>query len=260
MAVLDCSTRESTIDSLVRILDIDRNSLHRAINDFYYYDYIQSHPWPVSASDQKTGEGILLALKKTVNPSVIEYANYFHVTRCSDPSIFFDRGLQPLGEVLNDIWTFLFGLLRDELSLEEWNLFRKESETTNLWNCDNYKSKIQDRSVAEGPFGFLIREIAFNPSPCSNVDYYRMGSEIVGDICNCFEGYYSLDLLKRYLEATKSCIVKFRALNKAGAVETALYYLYLYYHKMEFDDFLNCCFDGKGKTVEPDAIEEVEII
>jgi hypothetical protein len=60
------------------------------------------------------------------------------------------------------------------------------------------------------PYAMLVKDIGFND--VGNHNYLRV-PEIVEDICLSFQQQYGVDLLQRYLNNTKSCIVKFYSNN-----------------------------------------------
>jgi hypothetical protein len=143
---------------------------------------------------------------------------WFHLTRIFDDNTF-EQGILPLGERIDSIWEFLHRLTRDHISTEEWDKFRLElcdrSQVRDRHGAYLYNTKVPNPALW-GPFAFLVRDVAFRTDEVGSHDCLRV-PEIVEDICKCYSGTYSFDLLEAYRKQTKPCIVKFIH-NEAGKI------------------------------------------
>ncbi len=109
-----------------------------------------------------------------------------------------------------------------------------------------------------GPYGMLVREVAFCLAEVGNHDYLDI-PEIVEDIALCFAEQYEFDLRSAFIENSKPCIVKFIDQNPhEWCLTPALYYLYTKFRGESLSRWCNTCFDGQGKPVRPDQIKLIE--
>jgi hypothetical protein len=156
--------------------------------------------------------------------------------------------------MLDSIWHFLSMIAADWSTAEQWNAFRDDMRGQGA--CQ-YQSKV-GFEFAEGPFGFLIREIVLDPTQVGNHDYLGI-PEIVEDICLSYNETFGRDLRDRYLEATRPCIVKFRSLEvRPDGLAAAITYIHYKLVGEELCGDCNTCFDGQGTTVDPRDILSVE--
>ena len=127
-------------------------------------------------------------------------------------------------------WSTSSGRLRelagDEITDEEWADFRNSVEA-GAGGHDGvlYRLKTGGR-IHFGPFGLIMRETFFDPYATGSHDYLGC-PEIVQDISRCYTSARGGDLERRFCEAAKGCIVKFRSANcRPGDVKAALWYAY----------------------------------
>lgn len=119
-----------------------------------------------------------------------------------------------------------------------------------------YQMKTYNTSIHGGPFGHLVREIAFHARRLSQHDYLDI-PEIVEDIGSCFASYFhhrpGVDLNQRFRDATKPCIVKFQTTipddYARHAWPAALLYVYAALHgdAVYYDSL--CGYDAKGRLI-----------
>lgn len=179
--------------------------------------------------------------------------HWFHATRVI-PGTLFDDGIKPLPAMLDFIWHFLRGLAADWSTAEQWNAFR--AEMPGQGGCQ-YHSKV-GYDFAEGPFGFLVREIILEPALVGNHDYLRI-PEIVEDIGLSYDEAFGRHLRKRYLEVTQPCIVKFKSVEaRPDALAAALTYVHCKLIGLELCVHCNTCFNGEGRAVDPRNVLAVE--
>jgi hypothetical protein len=103
----------------------------------------------------------------------------------------------------------------------------------------------------------LAREVGFHPNEHGNHDYFRT-PEIVEDICRVYTSFRGVDLLSKYIEQTRPCIVKFHAPGRAKELGTALYYLHEHFKHSEPLSSCSICFGGEGTGIPPEHILKVE--
>lgn len=185
-----------------------------------------------------------------------ERAHYFHGTRAIDPEAFCRRGILPLDQVVEELWATLRGLAGDEISDEDWAAFRRSLESGAGGHSGTlYRMKTGGR-IHFGPFGLVVRETFVEPRAAGSHDYLGC-PEIVQDVASCYAG----GLERRYCDAAKPCIVKFRSTQlRPGAIKAALWYAYTKLRDGEISPNSNYSFDGDGVAVPAEDILDVEIV
>jgi hypothetical protein len=206
------------------------------------------------------GEEVILShvLESGGKEPVVEEAVWFHITRCFAETDFAE-GLLPLGDVLELLWRNLYSLVAEEVPAEEWRQCRDGLQTDGNHSARLYRMKVAGRHLW-GPYGMLIRDLAFDPQPVRNHDFLR-GPEIIEDICRCFLALHGIDLLSRFRSATRPCIVKF--VGEAPTIDcvgSALLYLHLKYRGLPLSQRCNCNFDAAGTPVSRSQILEVQLL
>lgn len=69
-----------------------------------------------------------------VDSLAFDGAYYFHGTRITlGPDLFVTRGILPLNQILDEIWSALYELVADERSPHEWIEFRRSVESGAGW-------------------------------------------------------------------------------------------------------------------------------
>ena len=110
-----------------------------------------------------------------------------------------------------------------------------------------------------GPYGVLVRDVAFCPAEIGNHDYLGI-PEIIEDISLCFVEQYGFDLRSAFIQNSQPCIVKFIDYTPdPRCLPPALYYLYSRFHGEPLSLSCNTCFDGLGKSVRQKQIQRVEV-
>ena len=79
---------------------------------------------------------------------------WFHATRTHNPKSF-KNGIFPTNEMLNSTWSFLFSLVRDQITEQDWQGFRTQVEA-NYYDL-GMKTFESKREYEQGPYGI------FNP-------------------------------------------------------------------------------------------------
>lgn len=109
-----------------------------------------------------------------------------------------------------------------------------------------------------GPFGVLVRELAFEPDQVCNHDYLAI-PETIEDIGRFLWQRYGYDIRTPYEERSRACIVKFRAPGiPRNAVSTAIEFLFCRWRGVAMDVACNYCYDGKGSAVPAGSILQIE--
>jgi hypothetical protein len=250
MLVLDCQTTDSIYMSLEAIAGANRGAIEAFLKDMdlnSYYGGGSPPPCP--------GNEFLLDAFRCAFGTDLSYDKtcWFHLTRTDNASTFED-GILPLGQRLDSLFDWLYGLFDSAVTQQQWNDFRQEiSQRGSLI----YKMKTES-PFHWGPYAILVRDLAFKPVEVGNHDYFS-GPEIIEDICDCFEKQYQVSLLKIFLQKTKPCIVKFIDYGtRSNYVRAALWHLHKIVWQETCTDYCNDCFDGKGVPVSREQILSVE--
>lgn len=251
MTILDCESVESTYNSLESILGIGIRDLKVAFKSFNMDSFYAENPHYPDPPEN-------LLLEKIIGRSstlpAFDQVCWFHLTR-TVPTNTFDEGILPLGEQIEKIWVFLYSLIEQDFPQEEWNNFR--CDLGNSHSADLYRMKVND-SLHWGPYGVLVKDIAFRAKEVGNHEYFRT-PEIVEDICTCFNEKYNLDLQEAFFNNTKPCIVKFiDETPRPDCIEAAMYYLYMMFYGNELSLFCNTCFDGEAAAVPKERILNIK--
>jgi len=247
MILLDCKSAESTCLSLEKILNLGRADIRAFLSDIDGKGF-----------DSQTGKSFgeylfrLLIGKHGRREIKADGVCWFHATRTPD-HMRFQKGLIPLGEFVELAWTDLHQLVRGEVSDQKWQKFRHELESgaNRTQDADWYRGKL--KSDHGGPWGFLVRASAFS------CDDYLQVPEIVQQICNCVHEAFGIDLLERFQECSRPCIVEFWSDDTKDIerlVAEALWYLWEYGHGKPYR--CQYSFNGEGNAVLPERIRKVE--
>lgn len=236
--ILDCSSYESTKKSLLDIFSTTEEKLAavlQSINPF------ESSYKP--AKEVLYDETCDILGQPKDNISVV----WFHGTRTEDDSLFHKFGILTKSEARKFIEPRLIELSEG-----------MESFGSNPFSL-SLSGKQGDHD--EGPFAFLIRDIAIHaPSPNHN---YLDAPEMVEDIAGTLLGENYLQLVNRFKETSAPCLVSFTSESKGYELSHALLYLKLVEEgetHFEAASSANTFFDSESVVVSPDRIQSVEII
>jgi hypothetical protein len=248
MVALDCESFESALHSSAAILGISPSQLLAALREYY-----------TSLSEAERNNGLCI-------DSLVDHCfgvcahdlpappltNWFHATRVA-PGTAFGEGILPLSAMLDPIWTFLGQLAGDWSTKEEWLTFRN-----NMKGRGAYQYHKRLTRSDEGPYAFLVRPTIFVLDQLGHWDYLGI-PEIVDDICESHQEIFDRDLRRRFLDATRPCIVKFWSADTSpDEVATALAFIFTVVAGDEIST--NCVLDynRQGRRVEPGAIVSVQ--
>jgi hypothetical protein len=250
MIVLDCESTNSIYSSLEAISGAKRE----AIESFLKTIDLESLYNSSSPPQYPSNDFLLNAFARTLRSDLSYDATcWFHLTR-TDETITFEEGILPLGPNLESILNWLYRLFKGEIPEHQWSAFRTELPRRGSYI---YQAKTE-KQFYWGPYAILIRDLAFKPQEVGNHDYLS-GSEIIEDICYCFQEIFNVDLLALFRKKTKPCIVKFVDYHhNAKYVRAALWHLHKIAWQEKCTDYCNDCFDGRGAPIPKDQILKIE--
>lgn len=217
MKILDCESIESTYKSLETILGVKKSGICQLFDSIKVYEEMR----------ESNSDFLLSRIQEKTNCKThFDKTCWFHATRTWQDNEY-DEGLLPSYQAAPKIADFLCKLA-----------------------IQVHKDKINKENF--GPFGFLIREIAFVRN-ISFTDFFQ-SPEIVVDN----------DLEELYKANTVKCIVKFvDQQTPREALSTALLYAYHKHCGRPLDDPLDSLthpFNGKGTPVPKENICRIEFI
>lgn len=230
------------IDDLIK--NVDFNSLHERVVD--KYDYFTDFLFEYFRN--KFGVG------------TIDLIMWYHLSRSLNPESYYN-GILPLDEILPQLQSDLYCLVKDEISIYEWEKICNGKGAGFRKNRFDLKRECKDHY---GPYAMLVREIAFNSNQVGNHDYLRI-PEIIEDMCMGMENEYGIDLIGKYIEKSIPVITKFRKVvsdhgKDKNYIGTALCYLYCKLNNKKLSLICNTCFCGYGEGIKAEDIISVEVL
>lgn len=256
MNILDCENENKAYSSIQNITGLNKEEVNDIFKELDFDRFYSNHP---EVSEPNEVFPHLLEKDFNINYKV-DYVVWFHATRTHEIELF-NRGILHLSKVMEEIWQFLYGLIKNEVKHDQWNQFKKQFETNKLSHHNAYLYNLKMKNPSHwGPHGFLIKELIFKPDELGNWDYLG-APEIVYDICKAFDDHYKLNLLEKYFHSSKSVIIKFRdRFFMPAYIGYAFLYLYGKYMNEEIGRSCNCCFAAKGIEIKSNDILKVEVI
>jgi hypothetical protein len=255
--ILDCSSLQSTQQSLEKIIEIPSTGMLEALSHFDLDQFCVEH----QSDDRKPG-AILLeeVFNVDAGTKIPESISWFHGTRVINPESFRVNGIRPLSNQLDQIWIDLFSIVDHYVHQQEWETFREAVETTHPgYSANDYRMKTQD-ILHWGPYAVLVRDVLVNPTKFESVDYLNT-PEIIEDIGRCFHERTGDDLLSAFQQRSHACIIKFNDNTPIpDSVPIALHYLYCITQNIDLFPGCNTCFDGNGHPIEANHIIAIEVI
>ncbi len=236
--ILDCSSYESTKNSLLDIFSTTEEKLVSVLQSINPFEISYKPPEEVLYDEACDILGY-----PNDNISVV----WFHGTRTEDESLFHKLGILTKSEARKFI----------EPRLKEL------SEGMKSFGSNPFSMSLSGKQGDhdEGPFAFLIRDIAIHaPSPNHN---YLDSPEMVEDIAGTLLGENYLQLVNRFKETSAPCLVSFISTSKGYELAHALFYLKLVEDgesHFEAASSANTFFDSENIIVTPDRIKSVELI
>jgi hypothetical protein len=179
---------------------------------------------------------------------------WFHCTRTSPDNEFSD-GISPLNDSSHKVWQILLDLAPERTVREKLRAMKEKGV-----NDDLYALRTQN-SIHWGPYGILVRDVAFVAEDLSQHDYLKI-PELIEDICNAYQLDHGVSLHEHYSKVLKPIMVKFKSRYRVdfGCIESALGYAYRYIRDHKPDDMSITCIDCQGVAVSADQIVAVEYV
>lgn len=234
---LDCTSTESAFESVSAILGIDSDGLREILQSV---GAIPRENEPKAFVSQKV-------FSKISPPACSMSSIWFHTTRVINPDSFTTEGIHPKSVMYLKIYSLLKQLSQGMKSFGDY---------PNSLSA-NAKESIND----EGPFAFLFRSVAVN-APGFNHAYHK-SPEIVEDIAGLLLGANYKELVEKYKVISQPCLVTFHAKAENYVLESAIWYTYLIaigHNVLEAAESANTCFDGKGISVPPKDVINVQLL
>lgn len=254
--ILDCQNEKTALTSVADyfgkspviisdlIKTVDFNSLHeRVVDDYdYFTDFLFEY------------------FRKKFGVGMIDEIMWYHLSRSLNPESYC-KGILPLNEVLPQLQSDLYCLVKDRISNDEWIEICNGKGAGFRRTRFDLKRECKDHY---GPYAMLVREIAFNSNQVRNHDYLRI-PEIVEDMCMGMENEYGIDLIGKYIEKSTPVITKFRKVvcdheKDKNYIGTALCYLYCKLNNKRLSLICNTCFCGYGEAIKAEDIITVEVL
>lgn len=246
MRVLDCESIDSTYKSIEVITGLKTTEVIEFLTNYCPRKY------SIPGDRSILREFMKLSGKQKIEMDAV---CWFHLTRTYKGNLFLE-GILPLGDVIEELWEFLFSLM-DGFSRDKWDGLKKTIRNKEGHDAFLYNMKTSD-SIHWGPYAILIRDAAFRYEEIGNHNYLGI-PEIVEDICRCFDQFYQLE--NRFLRATSPCVVKFISYEtKEYYLGIALYYLYKVLHGEALSLNSNTCFDGGNKKIPNSKILDIQFL
>ncbi|BBT17353.1 hypothetical protein WP8S17C03_34020 [Metapseudomonas otitidis] len=251
MAVLDCETYGSTIESISQVYGVGVDSIEGFLKVIdLEAEYERSKIYHSCDTYLK-----ILFEQEFGAPRVqLDTVAWFHLTRTVSASDF-SQGILPLGQVLGRIWDMLDSLLDDPVQKANLAAMR-------VGGVDDfqYNLKSQDK-FHHGPYAMLVREAAFNSGRIGNHDYLEV-PEIIEDICSGYKKQFGHCIYRVIVSKLKKCIVKFESgkLVDDSLLAPALLYCWCKVRGEEFSSFANTCFDSEGVAIPKEKIVGVSFL
>ncbi len=236
--ILDCSSYETAKDSLLKIFNVSEIELVNLLKSSNPFDHASLPP-----EDALFDHACSIAGYPEDDIKVM----WFHGTRIEDETLFHKHGILTKTDARK--------LLEPRLKELAAGL---ESTGSNPFSVSlSGKEGPHD----EGPFAFLIREVAIHaPSPCHN---YLEAPEIVEDLAGIMLGQNYIKLVDRFKQISRPCVVAFLAPAKGCEIPHVLMYMKLVidgYTELDAGAAANTFFDAEGEVVPPERIHRVEVV
>ena len=250
--ILDCETKESTFESLSAIFNCNHSDLKSLLSEVDL-EQIYELQWREQLIPY-TEYVYNYVVKELGEPNSLDGVCWFHCTR-TVMSNKFKEGILPLGESINRVWSMMLDIVKNSHLHQQLATMKK-----NGVNNFQYTLKTED-SVHWGPYGILIRDVAFYTQELSQHDYLEL-PEIIQDICNGYYEKYQESILDIYKKALSPCIVKFLSDLRVDqdCLETALQYAYSSVRRLPPNGGAVDCFDGEGKTIKNEQILSIKFL
>lgn len=246
---LDCHTPETAMQSLVSILGIRTDELRERFIAFDLESYFKM------TGCREEVEDVLLRLAAGSEGCISKPSDtcWFHAARVPSTTDFESRGILPVSQNADALWTTLRSVDPQPPGDADWLEFRTHVEEGRI---GHWSWLYAIKQKYPGPFAFLIREELDHFGDTRSVDYFAC-PESIADICHCYAEVFHRELLAAYQAATTPCVVKFVDTRPAQTLGTVARYLYEHVQGGPAYE-CNICFDSSGVAIAPEQILDVE--
>lgn len=236
--ILDCSSYETAKNSLLKIFNVSEIEFVELLKSSNPFDHLSLPPENALFDHVCSIAGY---------PEGVTEVMWFHGTRIEDETLFHRHGIL----TKTDARKFLEPRLIDlAVGLESVGS-----------NPFSMSLSGKEGSHDEGPFAFLIREVAIQaPSPCHN---YLEAPEMVQDLAGIMLGQNYMKLVDRFKQVARPCVVAFLAPAKGYEIPHVLMYVKLVidgYTSLDAGAAANTFYDAEGEAVLPEQIHRVEVL
>lgn len=254
--ILDCQDEKT---ALISVADYYGQPVDVISNIIKSVNFSSLHKREVDRYDYFT-DFLFEYFRKKFGVGTIDQIMWYHLSRSLNPERYYN-GILPLNEILPQLQSDLYCLVKDRISNEEWIDICNGKGAGFRKSRFDFKRECKDHY---GPYAMLVREIAFNSNQVGNHDYLRI-PEIIEDMCMGMENEYGIDLIGKYIEKSMPVITKFRKVvsdhgKDKNYIGTALCYLYRKLNNKALSLICNTCFCGYGEGIKAEDIILVEVL
>jgi hypothetical protein len=250
--ILDCSTGETALESLAIGFDCSIEQIKSVLLSINIEDIFEKHFETIEVSSS-----VYLyqyVIEKLGKHKPLTEVIWFHGTRTLKSNNLSD-GIFPLNNALDIVWDSLLSSAPDE------TVRKNLKELASAGSFDHLYDLRTKNKIHWGPYGILVRDVAFNTKSLRQHDYLGM-PELVEDILKGYQKTFGISLSTYYSEVLVPKLVKFKCTSSVhdGCVETAIGYLYTYVKGAEICGLAVRCIDKKGSPIKKEDIIEVELV
>lgn len=239
--LLDCENEHAIYSSLSSILNISEKNINSVIAEYNIEEDQDILEYDLNE--------LILSHFESKFKIKTDYAGsfFFHFTRVM-PNTTFEEGLLNYSQMIPKISS----LIQMFAGISEF-----EINNSKIIDCLHFFKKSANESLT-GPYGFLIKDdYFFHPD---NYPKYLEMPELIEDITKCRFSSISAELMIKYKELAKPCIIKFKTLkNDKALLGSALFFLYCLFHGIQPLDNRDCNYnyDGNGISIKREDIVKV---
>jgi hypothetical protein len=250
--ILDCSSQKSAFESISNIFGCSSEQITQVLLSL---DLEKTYKENWKDIDIPAPQYLYeYVVDKLGNHEKLTEVVWFHGTRTLKENDL-TKGIFPLNDSLSIVWDSLISSAPSETVQD--NL--KELQTNGVGD-HLYNLRTNDE-IHWGPYGILVRDVAFNTDKLHQHDYLGM-PELVEDILNGYRKKFDTCLTEYYTEKLVPVLVTFKSTTSLhnGCIETALGYLYKIVREETIDGLSVRCIDKKGSAIIGKEIIDIEYL
>lgn len=250
--ILDCSTGETALESLAVGFDCSTDQIKNVLLSINIEEIFEKYFDTIEVSSSVYLYQFVV--EKLGKHKPLTEVVWFHGTRTLDSNNLSD-GVFPLNNAVDIVWDTLLSSAPNESVKANLKQLFSDGVGDHL-----YELRTQNE-IHWGPYGILVRDVAFNTKSLRQHDYLGM-PELVEDILNGYKKKFGVALFEYYSEVLVPKLVKFKCTSSIhdGCVETALGYLYTYVKGDDICGLAVRCIDKKGIPIYKEDILAVELV